>query len=353
MKKALLLFLVMALMMSVMVSTSFAADEYFTGEGTAESPFLIATSADLVKLAELTGTADSGYASKFYKLSADVDFANGEFSTPIGVGTAFTGTFDGDGHVIKNIIIVRGTENHGGLFSQAVGATFKKLGMENVALNGNWSNAGALVGWAEGITIEKCFVRDVVPDTTGNAGGFVGTTRETPSTFKNSYVTGYAGTSSANFRGGFIASRGTTPASTIINCYTDAPATGGNTSGGFEGKWSGVTNAPAAVLTNSYYGATTETVSAEALGMKFVSDPDNRNGGLPILAWEIGFESAPMFDGRGTEAEPYLIKTSADLIKLAELTSTAEDEGYACGELDKEAGLSHHTARLTSRKTAM
>ena len=146
-------------------------DAPFDGEGTESSPYLINSKEDLLKLAEVSNSAKSASVlNSWFRLTADIDFANETFTTSIAVNAPFEGTFDGDGHVIKNITMSKGSETYGGLFSQAKGATFKNLGFENVSMASSWNQAGALVGWAEGITVEECFIRNITTTGTGNSG---------------------------------------------------------------------------------------------------------------------------------------------------------------------------------------
>lgn len=70
------------------------------GSGTPADPVLIGSPADLDAAAAAVNADPTTHAGKSYALSGDIDYANGHF-----VGfTTFSGTFDGAGHVISNVI---------------------------------------------------------------------------------------------------------------------------------------------------------------------------------------------------------------------------------------------------------
>lgn len=72
----------------------------------------------------------------------------------------FQGTFDGNGHTIKNLTINRPDEDHVGLFGAVYdSAKIQNLGLVDVDVTGN-DDVGGLVGYAVGNSIEisNCFV---------------------------------------------------------------------------------------------------------------------------------------------------------------------------------------------------
>ena len=106
---------------------------------------------------------------------------------PIGVGAnPFTGTFDGKGKVIRNLMINRPRQGQVGLFGRLdSGGIVKNIGLENVNLIGR-NNVGGLVGYNYG-TIEKSYVTgDVLGQE--NVGGLVGRNMRNGTT-ENSYAT--------------------------------------------------------------------------------------------------------------------------------------------------------------------
>ena len=110
-----------------------------------------------------------------YKMTADITCTVNSDSgfTPIGSVSAFGGTFDGDGHKIKNLFINRQGETEVGLFKTTSGGTIKNAGLENVSIAGG-QHLGALLGYSDGCTISECFATGSVGGVTDIAAGLVG-----------------------------------------------------------------------------------------------------------------------------------------------------------------------------------
>lgn len=97
------------------IASSFAA-----GSGTQETPYLIATGAELAYLSKITNLkspTEDARPGAYYKLIADIDLAGLKW-IPIGQGVAgegngFCGTFDGNGHTIYNLKLHNGVINAG------------------------------------------------------------------------------------------------------------------------------------------------------------------------------------------------------------------------------------------------
>ena len=105
-----------------------------------------------------------------YTLTADLDLAGVDF-TPL---PNFYGTFDGNGHVVRNVRVNTSGTSKVGFFSQITGGVVKNLGIEDSYFNGD-ADVAALVGWCSGGVIESCYVsntyiegRDHVASFTGN-----------------------------------------------------------------------------------------------------------------------------------------------------------------------------------------
>jgi hypothetical protein len=134
---------------------------YSGGMGTQDEPYQISTVADWQALIATPSDWD-----KHFVLTADINMQNISLN-PIG---NFTGTFGGNGHVIRNVII-----NGGGLFDD-VGASgqIHDLGVEGVSINGG-GYVGGLVGMLQG-TLTACYVTGSVSGTGWNTctGGLVG-----------------------------------------------------------------------------------------------------------------------------------------------------------------------------------
>lgn len=92
----------------------------FPGEGTEESPYLLSTKADLIKLASLTGSnniqeafSKETFAGTYFKITNDIDLEYDPAFQGISVAAPFTlttvihfdGVIDGDGHTIHRMNI--------------------------------------------------------------------------------------------------------------------------------------------------------------------------------------------------------------------------------------------------------
>lgn len=88
----------------------------FDGQGTLESPWLINTPDDLVKLSQQVNESQLPYLGKHFSITADLDMSGINF-VPIAAGTTnkFCGIIDGNGHTIANLNIARGTAENNGL----------------------------------------------------------------------------------------------------------------------------------------------------------------------------------------------------------------------------------------------
>ena len=154
------------------------ADEAFAGgSGTEADPYLISNATHLARLAKLVMEEDEAvYASKYYKLSNDVDLS-GKAWTPIGTEEhPFMGEFDGDGKAIigltnnakdKNDLNLSskafssgGYGSSYGLFGVASNATIKNIRIEKAYINSDtFAEAGFVVGRGiDNITISGCTV---------------------------------------------------------------------------------------------------------------------------------------------------------------------------------------------------
>ena len=160
----------------------------------ASGTYSISSVDELVKLAELANTdklydSYNNVAKGDYEfvLANDIDLSSISNWTPIGNSDqyCFAGTFDGNGHIIKNLKI-DSTQDYVGLFGYAIGGEIKNIGVENCDVKGG-SIAGGLVGRFFG-TITNCYSTGNVSGST-NVGGLAGYS-SSYSSISNSYATG-------------------------------------------------------------------------------------------------------------------------------------------------------------------
>jgi hypothetical protein len=208
-----------------------------SGTGAAADPYRIAELGHLVWMGD--NAASSGGA--LYVLTNDIEAAETavwndagtdasvlEGFWPIGrEGAPFSGSFDGQGHVIHGLTIRRaGSEDPVGLFG-LIGSsgTARHLGLEGGSVTGAWS-VGSLVGCDYG-TVERCYAAVAVtggPYVGGLAGQVRGTVREC-------YATGTV-TGSSDYVGGLV---GYNDGGTVELCYATGAVAGGGGVGGLLG----------------------------------------------------------------------------------------------------------------------
>ena len=135
-----------------------------------------------------------------YILMNDIDLSSWGNWTPIGSGNSvynpFTGTFDGQGYVIKNLQINSDAYMDVGLFGYAEKATIKNIGVVDTnirATNSTYQDAGAVCGEiGSGCLVENCYNTGTIyasSNTSSFVGGIVGFASSGTS-IQNCYNTG-------------------------------------------------------------------------------------------------------------------------------------------------------------------
>lgn len=209
-----------------------------TGDGSSESPYLITSIENLYWISQTPEV----WGKNFVQV-ADIDASPTGLSSdggllPIGLDgkAGFTGTYDGAGHVIKDLIIKK-SEMNCGLFAQTNGATIKKLGLVNLLLNCNADIGGGLVGYCASTTIEQCFVTGEIniDGYSASTGGLAG--QCSGATISDSYVAAsVTGVQSVGgIAGGFYNS-------SLNNCYFTGEAMAGKTAYALTSTNKGVSN---------------------------------------------------------------------------------------------------------------
>ncbi|MBO5870238.1 MAG: hypothetical protein J6Q89_05755, partial [Clostridia bacterium] len=252
---AMLLVAVMVISVLPMGSLSVFATvgEFAGGDGTEGNPYLIANKTQLNNVRY--------YFDASFKLIADIEFDDSDFEeggdfyndgagfVPIGMKNyPFTGTFDGDGHVIKNLYVNIETDTtiYAGLIGYNKG-TIKNLGMIDGNVSATSPNshayAGGIAGYNDYGTITNCYNTGKVSATSSSsyayAGGIAG--YNYCETTENCYNTGNvsATSSKSHAYAGGIAGKNY---GTITNCYntgdvsaSSSPAYAGGIAGHSDG----------------------------------------------------------------------------------------------------------------------
>ena len=131
-----------------------------TGSGTENDPYQISTAEGLKWFRDKVNNAKTPDETKICAvLTADIDLNNEEW-TPIGPSesSAYTGTFDGQGHTVKNLsVTVNVKPGRAGLFGCVIGGAIRKLtvaGSVSCTVDQGW--CGGIAGYAKSETIENC-----------------------------------------------------------------------------------------------------------------------------------------------------------------------------------------------------
>ncbi|MBR3917722.1 MAG: hypothetical protein IKJ59_03180 [Clostridia bacterium] len=161
-----LAFVLVFSMVSMLDVSVFASDASMDGVGTTDNPYVIKNAVQLDQVRNnLSGS---------YILGANIDLSSISNWTPIGTeSNPFTGTFNGNGYVVSNVVInVSLNENtltegsaYMGFFGYTNGATIVNLGIEKASYtitsgdfsSGKFSNAGGIVAVMNNTIIEQCY----------------------------------------------------------------------------------------------------------------------------------------------------------------------------------------------------
>ena len=116
--------------------------------GGADTPFQIASAAQLAELAQYVNAGDATFVSAHYVLTDDVNLSAYGNWTPIGTEDhPFEGVFDGQNHVVTGLKIDRENEEYQGLFGYVSGTDdAHKAQIKNVAVRDAQIRAHAEVG---------------------------------------------------------------------------------------------------------------------------------------------------------------------------------------------------------------
>ena len=207
------------------------------GTGTAADPYLISNESQLEYFRNQSNS--EGSFSAHAKLVNDIDltYASAESWTPIAQSNSYGGTFDGNGHSIKNLYSSFYQGGFVGLFGFVYGGTIKNLTVEGV-IESTCNYQGMIAGLSVGTNFYNCVAKGSI-STTGNnvqyAGGITGNITQ-----RNSSVPVMQGcanyvdiTSNAPYTGGLIGQ--VYNAINMTDCANYGNVTGNGTVGGLIG----------------------------------------------------------------------------------------------------------------------
>ena len=261
------------------------------------------------------------------KVFSDAVIASGEtFFGDDADGTKFTGDFNGNGHVIRNLTItsLNAGGDYIGLFGYIYGqARIHHLGMENCTIRADGSNVGAIAGRNQSGRIHDCYADCSVTGNRRHVGGIVG------ESWYGSIVNCYScGRIQGDRAVGGIAGR---IYADVRTCYSAAQVIGDSEVGGIVGD--GLNGAVSLSFwdvessgTSVGFGGLGRTTSEMKRASTFIGW-DNawtiREGwDYPRLAWEnapgVALDNIPArtYSGVGTEADPFRLSQPKDLLTL-------------------------------------
>ena len=256
--------------------------------------------------AELAWFAANGGKSSAV-LTADIELAGCDW-TPM---SKLYGSFDGQGHVIRNLYVNKASYPLGLFGYLQSGASVTRLGVTGDVICSAKSSAqaGGIAGYMnDNSSVTQCW--SAVNVTTNKHGGGIAGYTDTDAVITDCYTTGTIRSTSANecYLGGICGSYYNQYAgATLTNCYTTSTVIGSKGNASYVGGLSPIPDEGHFI--NSYYltgsvsgespkyGVTGSGVAktadelkalAETLGERFAADSRGKlNGGYPILTWQV------------------------------------------------------------------
>ena len=244
-------------------------EAYSGGEGTAESPFIIKTAADLNELA----STSADWASDVYvRLDADITLT-GSFPGIASKGSPYKGHFNGNSHVVKGAS-VNGTSfgMPTGFFNAIDGAEISGLGLTDLSVSGT-TFTGGLVGYAYSGTVSRCFTAGNVSATSICVGGLVG---ENHAAISDCYSIAAVTTADDNVAGGLVGKN----KGSVKNTYASGEVKASNYAGGLVGANYGT------VVSSTSFNPAVTAGNGNYAG-RFGGNNNARNTVDRTLAWEL------------------------------------------------------------------
>ncbi len=305
----------------------------------ADGVYEIYTLDQLCLLSEMVAGGET-FSGKTVRLMNDIDMKGRTFQ-PIGgngASISFKGTFDGNGHTVKNLLIYASGNERVGFFGSCNGATIRNFGIESGTVFGGKATAG-LIGLGNSVTIKNSFNRANVISSDGYSAGLVGQIGGTSTIFasyNNAYIR-----ASGSVAGGIVGYISSSSKITLNACYHVGSLTDSNGKTGMIGFYNTGSTNPIASITvkncrstasikssaitdnsslESYSGNGKKTTaqmvsSAIAMGSSYVYDCQWINSGYPVLTWQ----------NSTTLPEDLVLTTAAQLRMVAFLVNSGAD----------------------------
>ena len=171
-----------------------------SGEGTKESPYILAHPNHLMIFSEKVNDSEAGWADKYFRLGADIDMSSAVEYVPAGktvtdeedniISRGFSGVFDGAGYTVSNLKIekiIKSGVAYVGLFGETYMANIMNLNLENIDYTAeSYTDAdtvgvyfGGVAGYSNNTNFIKVTVSGVLntsmqPSNSAYVGGIAG-----------------------------------------------------------------------------------------------------------------------------------------------------------------------------------
>ena len=308
-KKAIYLLGTICLLYFVLVIPIHASEGQFEGKGTYEEPYLIKDKNDLLLLAKRVNIDHEEFRDEFFKQECDINLKDILWE-PIGIfdsGHYFFGYYDGNGHVLNNLIIKR--DDNAGFFGQLGGACIN-LGIESGEIIGACVGAISSHSASDDALILNCYNKANLSGV--RAGGIV-------DNFKGSVINSW---SDCGLEGDMVGGITSYSVDTAYGCYSTAKNLGKIVNGDNNNKVSEIIGEEIckSLNTNKYK----QTLSDYTMLNNWDMLPDGRvcfgdKNKQSLREYLTSIDC--FFKGSGTKEKPYIIETEDDFIALSELVN--------------------------------
>ncbi len=281
------LFFLLTALMCVLGTSAWALEK------DADGIYQIGTAEDLVAFSELV---NGGEGTASARLTADIDMTGyNEFFQPIGTeGSLYSGTFDGQGHRIKNLNISIARDCVGVFGMIQSPAVIKNFVLDESCTIEGLGHYCAIIGQARGangpIYMENLGMEGTIHLTGWNGAGIIGNNNNDAAKFnmKNCYVTGTV-TPDGGYSGALTGWAGGN--GVFENCWVIGQVSGTDSDDAYfiRGTWSSsITNCYSKVGTQAINITDEQITSGELCSLL--------NAGNDIFRQNIGEDSHPVLD---------------------------------------------------------
>ena len=316
------------------------------GSGTTEDPYVVDDLADLYWISQKIERWDDHYIQSCdINATVTTSWCNGSGFLPLGVGDIndeFSGTYDGQEHVISNLWINREHEYDVGFIgkSSAFDNTIQNLGLPNAFIKG-YKYVGGFVGYSNGNEdISQCYISGTVTAINDYVGGIVGYNHG--SAITNCYS--HASVSGNDYVGGLV---GYLSYQNINNCYSKGSVSGNAQTGGLIGNgtnyvynsfWDTQTSGQASSAAGT--GKTTTEMTTPSTysnaGWDFTTPiwdiDESENDGYPFLEWQMNEDPPPA--GVEPTGNPREVSSLDHLLWICENSSSWGDSFILTADID-------------------